>query len=156
MQQFPWVQYLTTLLFYVVIAFAVVFVGSALPKSAAPQIPAAQQQKLQQQQTAERTRQIYQQVLTAVGKLMVLPNAVPQISVVSDVASFVQQNPVFAGTQSGDILLVYPNQIIVYSPKYNRIIHSLPYSRSAPITGTSESLDDTAVPESAPGETASQ
>jgi hypothetical protein len=149
MQQFPWVQYLTTLLFYLVIAVAVYFVGSALPRTIEPQMTAEQLQSIEQQQSVERTKLVYQQVLAAVGKLMVLPNAIPQISVVSDVAAFVQQNPVFAGVQSGDILLIYPNQIIVYSPKYNRIVHSVPYSQSQQSpslsSGTTGAVDDVSV-----------
>jgi hypothetical protein len=124
--KFPWKQYGGALAFYALIAGGLVLVAALLPgplfsnKNDTPSNAAL----TQQQQVDARLREMYAEVLTRVGKLTVLPDLIPQISLVEDANSFVQQNPTFKGTMAGDIVLIYPDRVIIYSPKIDRIIHT--------------------------------
>lgn len=112
MNKFPWVQYTSTLLFYVVILGVIMLLGGAYsyfnPSTTVSEEEQAQVENLQKQQ---QTIAVYQQVLNAVGQLMVLPNAIPEISVINDVQAFVAQNPIFTGSSRGDIVLIYPELV---------------------------------------------
>lgn len=147
MNKFPWMQYGTTLAFYLLIAVAVVIVASILPKKEVVQPTQEQIQAFQQQQQVEQTKLIYQRVLSAVGSLMMLPNELPQISVVQDPIQFVRQNPVFAGTNQGDIVLLYSDKVIIYSPTTNRVVHVEAITRSQQkLSGTNKNIPESAVP----------
>lgn len=125
MQKFPWVQYASSLAFYLLIVAGIVVAVNFLPDKKIDQpITAEQVEQLAQQQEVEKTKVIYQRVLTAVGRLIALPEALPQISVVQDRAAFVQQNPVFSNASAGDIVLLYADRVIIYSPQYDRVVHS--------------------------------
>ncbi len=137
MEKFPWTQYLSSLLFYIVIAAVVFVLASLLPTKAPEPITKEQLQTAQEQQAAAQSQQVYQQILAAAGRLMVLPNVAPEILVVDDVASFLKQNPTFVGISAGDVVLVYPNRVIAYSPQFDRIVH---VTERAPGSSTPEAV----------------
>jgi hypothetical protein len=124
-KKFPWVEYISSFVFYLVIAVLIYIIASILPQPARQELTTEQMQTIQQQQQIAQTQEIYNQVLTAVGKLMVLPQTLPQISVVNDIQTFIKENPAFGGAQQGDIVLVYPDRVIVYSPATNRIVNTV-------------------------------
>jgi len=85
------------------------------------------------------------QVVSAVGKLMLLPtNETPTVATVSD-PSKLKDQPFFANSQAGDEVLVYQqNRIaILYSPDQNKIIQVSPLNISAPAPSTQTTASQT-------------
>ncbi len=123
--KFPWVEFLSSFVFYIVIAALIYVVASMLPKPVQQQLSAEQVQQIQQQQQLEQTNQVYNTIISRVNQLMVVPQTQPEISVITDIQVFLAQYPAFAGAQTGDAVLVYPDRVIVYSPANNRIVNSV-------------------------------
>lgn len=131
MNKFPWVSYIVTLLFYAAIAVLVIIVVGLLPKPQMVQMTPEQQQQYVEQQKNNQIQAIASQILARVSNLMTLPVGVPDISVINDATSFIANNPVFAGAVNGDVILSYPDRIIVYSMQTNKIINSVYIPASA-------------------------
>ncbi len=65
----------------------------------------------------------HDEVLSAISKLMVLPNEESTFTVLTD-PEFLKKQPFFANAEVGDIVLVYSNskRAILYSPQKNKIV----------------------------------
>ncbi|MFA6476060.1 MAG: hypothetical protein WCV68_01445 [Candidatus Paceibacterota bacterium] len=105
---------------------------------------------------AEAQKMAEQQVMALVAKVrrhMVLPDKeVPQVAEVKDAALAIKEQPFLAGSQNGDVLIVYTSisKAIVYSPARDLIINVGPVQmndtpQEAEAT-TSNDNSDTAVP----------
>jgi hypothetical protein len=62
-------------------------------------------------------------IVRKVGKLMVLPVGQPQMVVVQDANQIKAQQLFFKNAENGDIVLVYADTAILYSPTRNKIIN---------------------------------
>ena len=84
-----------------------------------------------QQKLADRQSK---KITTAVGRLMQLPEGVPQIATVSDVETLKKAQPFFENALNGDQVLVFTKLAILYRPSTNKIINVAPVNReqSAP------------------------
>lgn len=81
-----------------------------------------------EQSLAGQTSGNQQEVVGAVGKLMLLPqNETPTVAVVSDLGKL-QGQPFFANAEQGDVVLMYAqaDKAILYSPSLNKIIEVAP------------------------------
>ncbi len=87
----------------------------------------------QSQSSAVSTPGDTQQVVEAVGNLMLLPNETPTIAVVSDLSKLKDQ-AFFAHAIQGDIVLMYVHagRAILYSPTLNKIIEVAPITNNKP------------------------
>jgi hypothetical protein len=95
-------------------------------------------QKLLQSPSASADVQV-KQLITEVGKLMVLPAAEqPTIATVSDVTKLVDQ-PFFANAKNGDKVLIYTQskKAILYRESINKIIEVAPVNIGSSNTGNS-------------------
>lgn len=131
MPKFPWISYTVTLTFYAVIAILIIIVVGLLPRPEMVQLTPEQQQQYMDQQKNNQIQAIASQIITRVSNLMTLPVGTPEISVINDATSFIANNPVFAGAVNGDVILSYPDRIIVYSMQTNKIINSVYIPASA-------------------------
>jgi hypothetical protein len=57
-----------------------------------------------------------------VSRHMVLPVGNPKVITVSDVETLKRDQPFFSRAQDGDVLLVYPERVILYSPTLDKIV----------------------------------
>jgi hypothetical protein len=89
----------------------------------------------QQEQAATLTKKI----LGEVSQLMVLPDGTPQIATVQDAKVLAAAQPFFSTAHNGDVLLVYPDRAILYSPSLNKIVN-VGSITSGPSTPTSFSV----------------
>lgn len=79
----------------------------------------------------EQTRAI----VAKVGRLMVLPSdELPQIAEIKDAALAAKEQPSLAGSQNGDILLIYAkaSKAILYSPSKNVVVNVIPVQMGNP------------------------
>jgi hypothetical protein len=60
--------------------------------------------------------------VSAVGKLMYLPDGEVKVVEVVDVDKKKQDQPFFAIAQNGDQLLIYSSKVILYRPAENKIV----------------------------------
>ncbi len=72
-------------------------------------------------------------VVSAVGKYMLLPNEDPTVASVTDITKLKGQ-PFFSQAQNGDKILIYANakEAILYSPSSNKILAVAPLAISGP------------------------
>lgn len=75
----------------------------------------AYQQKIAEKQVSS--------IMKKVSKLMVLPVGQPQVIVIQDANQIKGQQQFFKNAENGDIVLVYPESAIIYSPSRNKIIN---------------------------------
>jgi|GEM_PF-5586996 len=92
----------------------------------------------QQEQAAALTKKI----LAEVSRLMILPDGTPQIATVQDAKVLSAAQPFFSTASNGDVLLVYPDRAILYSPSLNKIVN-VGSITSGPSTPTSFSVQKT-------------
>ena len=57
-----------------------------------------------------------------VSRHMVLPAGKPNVITVSNVETLRKDQPFFSLAQDGDVLLVYPERVILYSPSLDKIV----------------------------------
>jgi hypothetical protein len=63
-----------------------------------------------------------QDVIERVARHMVMPTGVPKVVTVKDVETLRKQEPFFAKAQDGDKLLVYSDEVVLYSPRLDRVV----------------------------------
>mgnify|MGYP001605249507 CR=1 FL=1 len=78
------------------------------------------------QKTAEQQTK---KIMSAVGKLIELPDDIPQIATVSDVETLKKGQIFFSKAKNGDQLLVFQTMAILYRPSENKIINVGPINR---------------------------
>ena len=84
----------------------------------------------QQQKLAEEDKEI----LARLGKILLLPEGVPTMAIITNVDILKEQQPsFFANAKNNDHLIVYPDRAILYDDNANKIIQIGPV-QFAPIT----------------------
>ena len=68
-------------------------------------------------------------IINAVGKLIELPDGVPQIATVSDAETLKKSQPFFSKARNDDQLLIFQTEAILYRPSENKIINIGPINR---------------------------
>lgn len=66
------------------------------------------------------------EIIEKVGKLIVLPkDETPVMATVLDADSLIKKEPFYAGSENGDVIMMYQNALkaIIYSPKRNIIVN---------------------------------
>lgn len=81
----------------------------------------------------ELSKQEVEKVVSAVGKLIVLPaDKQPSVATIQDVVSLAKEQPFFTGAENGDKLLLYPDKAIIYSVKNDKLVNVGPvYNQNA-------------------------
>jgi hypothetical protein len=64
-----------------------------------------------------------QNLITRLGRLMILPSSSPSIAIVSDSNLLKKRSPFFASAKKGDVVVIYPEKVIVYDPQADKIIN---------------------------------
>lgn len=114
----------TVVLFILFVVAVVAFVWSYMNyQKAKTQLNAQGGQQMSQQDINRVTR--------SVAKLIVLPEGDPTVAVIQDVSALANQ-PFFKNAQNGDIVLVYPNQAIIYSAKRHVLVNVGPVVNNNP------------------------
>ncbi len=83
-------------------------------------------QKVLQNISKAEEAKILQEVIEKVSKLIVLPNGEePVMATITDAAALVKEQPFYAGSQNGDVVLMYQKALkaIIYSPERNIIVN---------------------------------
>jgi hypothetical protein len=65
-----------------------------------------------------------------VGELMLIPNETPIIATINQPENFVHEQPFYTGSQTGDMLLIFPQaaRAVIYSPTKDIVINSGPFA----------------------------
>jgi len=103
-------------------------------------------QKVLQNISKAEEAKVLQEIVEKVSKLIVLPNGEePVMATITDAAALVKEQPFYAGSQNGDVVLMYQKALkaLIYSPERNIIVNV------GPITPQ----DDAQVEEKAPVQT---
>ncbi len=61
-------------------------------------------------------------VVSRVGRHMILPPETPKVVPVVTAEELKKTQPFFANAENGDVLLVYTNKVVLYSPKLDKIV----------------------------------
>jgi hypothetical protein len=101
------------------IMFAILLIGAKLYQDSQKQLSDL---RLKIQNPTAAKAQSDQDVVDRVNKHMVLPNEVPKIVTIADVDKIKTEQPFFAQAENGDILLVYSQKVILYSPTLDKVI----------------------------------
>lgn len=118
----------TVVLFVLFVAAVAAFVWSYMNyQKAKDQLHAQGAQALSQQEVRH--------IVRSVGKLIMLPEGEPTIAVIKDVTAL-QQQPFFKNAQNGDVVLVYKEQAIIYSPKRGIVVNVGPVVKDQNTTST--------------------
>jgi len=104
----------TIVLFVLFIAAVAAFIWSYMNYQKTKVQLGGQDQAMSQQQV--------NRIMRAVGNLMILPEGEPTIAVIKDITALANQ-PFFKNAQNGDVVVVYPNQAIIYSPKRHVLVN---------------------------------
>lgn len=108
----------TVVLFILFIAAAAAFAWSFMNyQKAKVQLDAQDAQGAQQMSQQQVNR-----ITNSVAKLIVLPEGTPTVAIIQDITALASQ-PFFQNAQNGDIVLVYPTQAIIYSPKRHVLVN---------------------------------
>ena len=81
-------------------------------------------QRLAEEQTAG--------IISAVGRLIELPDDAPQIATVSDVNKLKEGQAFFAKAHNGDYILIFQTEAILYRPSARKIINVASVNREQP------------------------
>ncbi len=71
-------------------------------------------------------------IISAVGKLIELPDDTPQIATVSDVDKLKTGQPFFTKARNGDYILIFQTEAILYRPSARKIINVASVNREQP------------------------
>src|SRR3989338_3056469 len=72
----------------------------------------------------ELNKQEVARIISEVSRHIVLPEGqTPTIANIQDAESLIAQQPFFAGTQNGDVVLFYTDKVFVYSPARDRLLN---------------------------------
>lgn len=118
----------TVVLFILFIAAVAAFVWSYMNyQKAKSQLNSQGTQQLSEREVTRLTR--------SVSKHIVLPEGTPTIAVIKDITALASQS-FFKNAQNGDVILVYPEQAIIYSPQRDMLVNVGPVIKdpNAPAT----------------------
>lgn len=92
----------------------------------------------------ELNKREIEEVVAAVGKLIVLPaNQQPTLATIQDVAALAKEQSFFNGAENGDKLLLYPDKAIIYSVKTGKLVNVGPvYNQGGQTTKQVENLSN--------------
>jgi hypothetical protein len=101
-------------------------------KPAAEQTPVTETE-LKQTTTPEQAAQA-ETIIKGLAKHILLPEQTPQVMQIMNPDELIQKDPFFAGSQSGDVLLIYKTvgKAIIYSPGRDIIVNVGPVQVEAP------------------------
>ena len=72
----------------------------------------------------EVDKQEVERIMTSVSKHILLPDGqTPTIATIQDAESLISQQPFFANTQNGDVVLAYTDKVFVYSPARDLLVN---------------------------------
>ncbi len=71
-------------------------------------------------------------LLSEVGEFFLLPEGTPQIAIVSDPEALKKWQPFFEKAITGDRIIVYPSQVLLYRPNTKQLINVWPVSSVLP------------------------
>ncbi|MCR4274893.1 MAG: hypothetical protein NUW02_02485 [Candidatus Campbellbacteria bacterium] len=80
-------------------------------------------------------------IIQMVGRHIRIPEEKPNIGVVTDIASLLQNEPFYQGAKNGDVLLIYPSisRAILFDPQQDVIINVGPVVFENPEEGPASS-----------------
>lgn len=106
---------------------AVVFIGWKLFKTGetAQATPAGQTATTQDPAATAAAKKEVQDLVAAVGKLIVLPSEEPTVATVMDAKKLIAEQTFYQGAINGDKLLIYPKaqKAIIYSPSRGVLVN---------------------------------
>lgn len=85
-------------------------------------------------------------IINAVGKLIELPDDIPQIATVTNVDTLKKDQPFFDKAKNGDQLLIFQKEVILYRPSINKIINVGPIISTTPQTVNQQIPTETPIP----------
>lgn len=99
--------------------------------------PQAQQQAYQKE---------VDDTVARISKLIILPEGIPNLSIIQDVKTLAEKQPFFKDAENGDKILIYKDKAIIFSPTRNILVNVGPvYAQDSQAVAVPESKEVTQV-----------